>query len=72
MPKFDPKKYPELSHIEQRMQWFRDSFLEFDFHTYEYVNQGCTVNAAMIEDKLLYVANAGDSRTIIGKNGKVF
>jgi serine/threonine protein phosphatase PrpC len=38
-----------------------------------FVYQGCTANVAFIDHdkKLLYVANSGDARCIIGKKGKV-
>lgn len=33
-------------------------------------NKGCTANVLLIKDDYLYVSNAGDSRCILGVNGK--
>lgn len=34
-------------------------------------NAGCTANVILIKDKKIYIANAGDSRSLLYKNGKV-
>lgn len=34
-------------------------------------NAGCTANVVLIKDKKIYIANAGDSRSLLYKNGKV-
>jgi protein phosphatase 1G len=33
---------------------------------------GCTANVALIHKNTLYVANAGDSRTVLCRNGSAF
>ena len=32
---------------------------------------GCTANVALLVDKVLYVANAGDSRCALSRKGKI-
>lgn len=32
---------------------------------------GCTANVALLVDKMLYVANAGDSRCALSRKGKI-
>lgn len=34
-------------------------------------NAGCTANVILIKDKKIYIANSGDSRSLLYKNGKV-
>jgi protein phosphatase 1G len=33
---------------------------------------GCTANMILLDDKHIYVANAGDSRCVLGRGGKAF
>lgn len=32
---------------------------------------GCTANVALMVDNVLYVANSGDSRSALSRNGKI-
>ena len=57
---------------DRRLGWLSSAFLKFDLLTKPFVNQGCTANAAYIDHakKMLYIANLGDARCIIGKKNR--
>ncbi|KAI9250296.1 phosphatase 2C-like domain-containing protein [Sporodiniella umbellata] len=52
-----------------------DSFLEMDQALYQQFpndTSGCTAIVALLKEKMLYIANVGDSRAVICKQGKAF
>ena len=77
----DTCKYNLTDHVQNHSSettketktWLTQAFLDFDNSTKHFINEGCSVIAAYIDhDKqMLYIANAGNARCIIGKNGKV-
>lgn len=48
-----------------------DNQSDIEFYNEEKTTAGCTANVALIHKDTLYVANCGDSRSIIYKNGRV-
>lgn len=66
------KKFPEFDG-KDREKWLKKAFLDFDLQTEHFKDQGCTVNSAFIdhEKKTIHIANAGDARCILGRNGKI-
>lgn len=56
-----------------RKKWLTQSFMAFDSSTKPFQNEGCSVIAAYInhDERMLYIANAGNARCIIGRNGRI-